>query len=292
MLRNWYIPSSSGDFRLELPSDDKADPSKTCLLTVEDPTPAKMLKLGNFLAKCRQRHWIDKAIGVGASGRTEISIRAPMAKAGPLLAGETMPTRGVLTAVRSQDGTLLAVADETEPEKIEKAAADPKADVVATTKRPTSCCPNPIEGPLKRSSKVLREFCTPAQWTSWVRDGYLLCHGHLTGHLYRICHRHHPIAIEEGKITRDLTNNLILHCYDWSIPPAEEVLGIKMILENREPWLRTPSTMVGPPVFPEPSGLGVRAGTWDASFFHKIADGVGKVLGAPPQKYGYLTLNS
>ncbi len=284
-MRAWYIPSSTGDFRLEQHADD----ALKCLLTVEDPTPDELKKLGNFLAKARQRKWIDKALGISGTGRTELVVDTTIAKAGPILAGSAMPGRGTLTAVRSEKGTLMCVADETEPEAVEEAVSDeakdkdkdkPKAEVATTVRRPTTCCPNPIavEGPLKRSSRVLREFCTPSQWRSWVSDGVLYCLGGMTGIRYRICHREHPLAAEQGKICRDVEHGVTLHFWDWSIPPAEEVLAVKLMLENRESWLRNEATYFGRgPKFKNPLGMFLD-GTWDASFYRQVGAALGVSL--------------
>ena len=136
--------------------------------------------------------------------------------------------------------------DPDESEKLETAAEDEKAETAVTTKRPTKCCPDPIEGPLVRSSRVLRKFCTPQQWKDWCVHGWLICYGHLSGHAYRLVHRHHPAAKVQGKICYDLDDRQTLHAYDWSTPPAEEVLAFKLILENIEPWLRCEATGFGP----------------------------------------------
>lgn len=286
-MRAWYIPSHTGDFRLEKHPDNDGH----CLLTVEDPTPGEIAKLGSFLATGRQRRWVDKALGISPTGRTELVVQAPLTKAGPVLAGDTMPGRGVLTVVKSNQGTLMCVADETQGTELAAALNEPKAKepetprlepppkpaAATTMRRPTTCCPHPlpVEGPLKRASRVLREFSTPSQWRSWVENGFLYCIGGLTGHRYRICHRNHPLAAAQGKIARDIDNGVTIHCWDWSVPPAEEVLAVKLILETREPWLRNQATYFGEgEVFDNPLGNGAD-GTWDAGFYRRIGVMIG-----------------
>lgn len=278
-MRAWYIPSRTGDFRLETHPDNV----QRCLLTVEDPTPDELTRLRKALSEYRSKGWIDELLGINATGRSELVVEAPIAKAGPVLAGDSMPGRGVLTVVRSAKGTVLCVADETQQQVVEQAVADPepeapppkpeeRAEVAASVRRPTCCCPDPLpaEGPLKRSSRVLREFCTPRQWKQWVQKGYITFFGGMTGARYRICHRNHPLAAEQGKICRDLDYGVTLHFWDWSIPPAEEVAAAMLILQFREPWLRNEATYFGPgPKLFNPLGNGAD-GTWDASFFRSI----------------------
>lgn len=43
-------------------------------------------------------------------------------------------------------------------------------------------------------------------------------------------------------IPSDLDDGQILHFHDNSVPPEEEVLAAKLILEHREPWLRNEAT--------------------------------------------------
>lgn len=283
MLSAWHVPSATGDFELKVHPEDEAK----CLLVVEDPTPSEIDKLIAFKKRCNQYKWIDPLAGINREGRTEIVIDAPLSKCGKHLAKEAMPDRGRITAITSKDGTILAVTTSDEPDeekKLEAAAADEKAETAVTTKRPTKCCPNPIEGPLVRSSRVLRKFCTPQQWKDWCEHGWLICYGHLSGHAYRLVHRHHPAAKVQGKICYDLDDRQTLHAYDWSTPPAEEVLTFKIILENCEPWLRCEASGFGPWKgrrgdgrsigFIDPSDNGGMEGTWDAAVFRWIGEAV------------------
>ncbi len=67
--------------------------------------------------------------------------------------------------------------------------------------------------------------------------------GGLSGHRYVIAHRHSEAAIGWGKITFDRDDELVVHYHDVSVPPEEEILAAKLILESRfEPWLRNQAT--------------------------------------------------
>lgn len=273
MLDAWYIPSSTGDFRLEANPDDPT----TSILTVEDLTASERERIEAFRKRCRAWKWFPEDAVLPETGRAEILINTTVAKAGKHLAKDVMPNRGTLTAIRSADGEIICTADFTEGEgKLEKGAADPKAKKATTVKKPTICCPDPVEGPLKRSSRVLREFCTPSQWKEWVEKGVLHCVGGETGVLYRLVHRHHPLAAKQGKIGWSVDDDCVMHFWDWSVPPAEEVLSAKLILEHREFWLRNRATMFGirsrdaVDVIPN-NPLGNSAeGTWDAGFFTRL----------------------
>jgi hypothetical protein len=219
-MKRWFFPSWSGDFRLEEDGDKS-------ILTVIKPTPAEIDKLDIFLEKAREKKWVRQHIGFIPDGEIKIEVAASVQDAGKMFIGEK--PKGKLTAIRSEDGKVTAIWDEKGLDKAEEAA---------TVRRPTLCCPTPVPGPDQRASEVLQAFCTPRQWKDWCEDGFLRCYGNLSGRLYEVLHRHHPIAIERGKITYDVEAGCVMHCYDWSVPPAEEVLSIKLVLEHAEHWIR------------------------------------------------------
>lgn len=237
-MERWYIPSWCGDFRLEADGDD------ACKLLVTDPTPAEIVQLSKFLTTARKKDWCSTVCGVSERGESVLTLKVPVAKAGLelLSRGEVKglkKRKAILTAVKSVAGELTVIAGgEGLPEAIEK-IADKKEAV--TTKRPTLCCPEPISGPDIRASEVLRAFSTTRQWRDWMEHGFVVARGNLTGHPYRICHRHSDLAKGQSKIAWDLTDGCVVHCYDWSVPPAEEVLGVKLCLEHREHWIRNGS---------------------------------------------------
>jgi len=230
----WYHPSWCGDFRL---IQENGDTDKSRLI-VHDPTPAELEKLGKFLVKARKKGWIDDVSGISTKGESTLLIDAPVVKAGKLLMGWKR-RKDLLTAVKSYSGEITPVIGN--GEEVEKEVAKKTTEKAVTTKRPTLCCPYPVKGPDIRASEVLQAFATPKQWEDWERHGYLIAYGNLTGDPYRICHRHTPLAKRQGKVAWNIKDKQVVHCYDWSVPPAEEVLAIKHTLEHCEHWIRNPS---------------------------------------------------
>jgi len=283
MLRKWYFPSWSGDYRLEAEGE-------ACTLTVVDPTPSELEQLDEFLGKARERGWIRPSCGIADKGETCLRLTATVDDAGHVLLGDRYG-KARLTAVRSEAGKVsilsaveqqpnttatppapeeaAAAADTKEPN--DKSKKKGKGEDAVTVRRPTLCCPTPVPGPDVRASEVLRAFCTPQQWQDWMQKGFLHCRGGLTGRLYRVVHRHNPLAQRQGKIVYDIEGGHVLHAYDWSVPPAEEALTMKLVLEHRENWIRNRSgnyidgdeNFHNPFVGDNEQGLD---GTWDASF--------------------------
>ncbi len=278
----YFIPNPSGDFRL-IPDPNDAARS---LLIVENATPSDLATIRAFLeGPAREKGWTTTTLGDEVRA-IQLTLLAPVRETGPLLAVNAAQAHaGAFTAVRSENGKISI---DVEPSRAVAAAEsrekkDGKPEAAVTTKRPTLCCPYPVTGPADvRASEVLQEFCTPKQWRDWTNYGWLIAHGQMSGHAYRIAHRHSDEAKAQGKIVWDLDDDRVIHCWDWTVPPAEEVLGVKLILEGREPWIRNRSAALGAhrDTFANPLGSDGLDGTDNAAMV--------QMAGAPLMAYPWL----
>lgn len=246
-----YVPSWNGDFRLE--GDGK---SKTAKLVVHDPTPREQAILAAFLREAEAKGWIrdeDRGVRLGPKDRREVAISATLAKASKILIRLARPKRQTLTAISFSDGRMSVVegADATALEKVSdaveaaEAAEDPKRPAkAASVRRPTPCCPTCEVGSVPPARDVLLSFLSEEEHESWARERAIVVTGGLTGHRYVLAHRQSPIAAYHTKICFDLDDRQVLHFHDNSVPPEEEVLAAKLILEHREPWLRNEATLL------------------------------------------------
>ena len=244
-----YLPSWNGDFRLE---DDGKGGSR---LVVHDPTPHEQKIIEEFLRQAGAEGWRSD-LGPPPSfgqGTSEVAISAPLSKASKILIKLARPKEQTLTAVSFSDGKMSVIegADEPAAEKIaetvEKAAATEnpeKPAKAASVKRPTPCCPVCEVGSVAPASEVLLAFLNEEEHATWARDRAIVVTGGLTGHRYVLAHRQSPIAAYNTKMCFDLDDGQILHFHDNSVPPEEEVLAAKLILEYREPWLRNEATLL------------------------------------------------
>lgn len=261
-MARWYVPSICGDFRLE-----SAEDGAKAMLTVSDPTPGEVERLRAFLVAARQREWVSADANVRLLGTTTIPVDAPVADAGAVLVdavGAQGPGR--ISAVRSSAGVIAIT--ETAIETANALTRIGEEGEAVSVRRPTPCCPEPVAGPERRASEVLRAFCSPVQWASWIERGFLLCLGAYTGHTYRLAHRNSALAVRQGRICADLDDRAVLHFHDSLLPAPEEVLAAKLILEHREDWLRNPSTCLSSrfrEVFRNPLGPQALDGVRDAN---------------------------
>jgi hypothetical protein len=308
----WFIPSWSGDFRLET-----VEEGKSCRLTVVDPTPHEKQLLERFMKKALKKKLVESL----EIPKSELVIASPIGVVAPLLVKEARPKKTTITAVRYEGGRLEVVEGTgrmltdlgekvTAQEKVgdatvsggttdgsgeskleagssgtkdEKTEKDEKAEVAASVKRPTPSCPQCEPGSIAPASEVLLEFLTPGQHDRWARERVVEVTGGLSGHRYLISHRNGRWAQRWGRIAFDVEDQGILHFHDRSVPPEEEVLAAALILEHREPWLRNEATCLGAfrDVFKNPFGDGLD-GLEDASFtaaFGTILNSAAKFMG-------------
>ena len=244
-----YLPSWNGDFRLE---DDGKGGTR---LVVHDPTPHEQKIIGEFLHVAHAKEWVSDRDTSFGQGTSMIAIAAPLSKVSKILIKIARPKKQTLTAVSFSDGKLSVIegADEPAVEKIEKAVEaaaateDPaKPAKAASVKRPTPCCPVCEVGSVAPASEVLLSFLSEEEHESWARDRAIVVTGGLTGHRYVLAHRQSAVAAYNTKMCFDLDDGQILHFHDNSVPPEEEVLAAKLILEHREPWLRNEATLFSP----------------------------------------------
>jgi len=271
----WSIPSWNGDYRIGPEGDDK------CSLTVVKPTEREKEILAAFLKKARGKKW------TGAEeiplDDVKLVLDAPVAKVAPVLVKLARPKTSTVTAVKFEDGKLNVVegTDEEELETATKGESKPKAAV--SVKRHTMSCPQCVPGAIGPATEVLLEFLTPQQHEDWARFRAIEVTGHLSGHRYILAHRHSASALNFGRICWDVDDEAVVHFHDLTVPPEEEILAAKLMLEHREPWLRNEAsclegTLWGnsnrpfTDVFPNPFAGGLQDGAFDANLMRGLGE--------------------
>jgi hypothetical protein len=273
-----YLPSWNGDMRLTAKDDHEA------LLILTEPTPQERMIVGDFLRHAAKERWWEgepPAKGTSYKGKElEIKLQATLAKASKALITFSRPKDRTLTAVKFANGKLEVIegATVTALAAIEDTIAKAKAEETkekeakaASVKRPTPSCPQCVPGAIGPASEVLLSFLSDEQHEQWARERAILVNGHLSGHRYVIAHRYSEIARDVGRICFDVEDEKVVHFHDWSVPPEEEVLAAKLIMEHAEPWLRNEATMYqgGTDRYKNPFGNG-GDGTESAAFAQDI----------------------
>jgi hypothetical protein len=239
-MRAWYVPSWNGDFRLTAGDDEK-----TSKLLVMAPTPHEIQLLNGFLSKAHKKKWTSELLSADDTNDTRtIILKAPITKTGPLLVKATKPADRTLTAVSFKDGRL-EVAETGSLETLVARVAkdkDAKEAKAVSVSRPTPCCPRCEVGSIAPARDVLLSFLSQKEHADWAEHRAIIVRGGRSGHRYLLAHRHSPTAARLGKICYDLEEHFVLHFHQTEVPPEEEILAAKLILEHREPWLRNEAT--------------------------------------------------
>lgn len=279
----WFFPSWNGDHRLVVQS------AMTCTLEVDKPTAGEAKALNKFLKKAKSKDWIDEPRVIETSDKLlkPILLQAPVDIAGELLTSTLRVKKGRITAVRYENDEVIV--ETTKNITLDKGK---KAKAAVTTKRGTMSCPAPV--PVnERASEALMAFLDDEQLAQWATERRIVAYGGFTGVAYVIGHRGGDFAERNGYICRSIDDDAAVHYYDWSVPPEEEVLGLKIILEHREDWVRNPSgCFVRDGVrFHNPLGDDTMDGMKDAAFVSNLGagfiDGVQvamKILGLDKKK--------
>jgi hypothetical protein len=261
-VRFWALPSWNGDFRLTA-----GDDASTSKLLVMAPTPHEVQLLNGFLSRARRKKWTSELLSADDTNDTRtIVLGAPLAKTGPLLVRATRPADRTLTAVSFQDGRLEVAETGALETLVARAADDPEARAVSVA-RPAPCCPRCEVGAVGPARDVLLSFLSPQEHADWAEHRAIMVRGGRSGHRYLLAHRHSPTAARLGKICYDLDDHFVLHFHQTEVPPEEEVLAAKLILEHREPWLRNEATCL----------LQTRDGRWHDLGFMRYKNPFGDV---------------
>jgi len=238
-MRAWFVPAWNGDFRL-IAGDDK-DTSKLLMM---QPTPHELQLLAQFMTTARKKKWTTEILTEQDVVDTRtIVLNAPLTKVGPVLIKATKPVDRTLTAVSFKNGQLEVAETGMIETLVAKAETDPEAKAVSVA-RPTPCCPKCEVGSIAPARDVLLSFLNKQEHADWAKHRAIMVRGGLSGHRYLLAHRYTSTAALLGKVCYDLDDHFVLHFHATDVPPEEEVLAAKLILEHREPWLRNEATVL------------------------------------------------
>lgn len=261
-MKAWYVPSWNGDFRLV--AGDDAGTSK---LLVMQPTPHELQLLAGFMKVARKKKWTKETLTEKSAIDTRtIVLDAAIEKVGTALVKATKPKDRTLTAVSFKGGRLEVAETGMLETFVAKAADDSEAKAVSVA-RPTPCCPKCEPGSIPPARDVLLEFLNDEEHADWAKHRAIMVRGGMSGHRYLLAHRNTPTAGRLGKICYDMDDHFILHFHASDVPPEEEILTAKLILEHREPWLRNEATVVQP----------TKAGTWHDLGFMRYKNPFGDI---------------
>lgn len=122
--------------------------------------------------------------------------------------------------------------EKAKPEKKKKGIVKRIVEGVSVA-APTIGCPMPdFERAAIRATRVLEAFLDPEQLEDYRAEGRFMVLGADTGHRYLLAHREQPhlLARMGGRQVFDLDANIPICVHDWTVPAAEELLTLKLML--------------------------------------------------------------
>jgi hypothetical protein len=240
----WYIPSFYGDIRLTKTADEQT------IISWEKTTAAEQSAL-KVLAKKFQR-WDPRPTpesipsrdphlatprsptsGLFEDAEGAVVLDAALEKVRAAVARALKPGRQVVDVVMFSDGKIF------EDSKIAP-RGDPAAGL--TVARPHLGCPEPrMANAEVRARRVLQVFSSPEQQEDFAKYNAFVSVGSGTGHRYMVTSRH-----SRGRLATyrrqlyDLDERRAYCVHDYSVPAAEEMLALHVLLQipEHEHYLR------------------------------------------------------
>ncbi len=225
----WYFPSWNGDHRLVHVHDARGE-APGCALEVTNPTPDETKRLKEFLKLARSEGWwtgrsLKRAINEGC-----VFLDATLEDAGAKLSEIFRPDpKSRITAYRYANGDVTV-------ERSGVPALKKTATTAATMTRGYGGCPTPV--PVnERASEVLLAFLTDEQLASWEDKRRFVALGSVTGGSYIVAHRGSEFARWNNYAVYSCAAKKPTCWHDWTVPPEEEALAAKLLIEHDEEWI-------------------------------------------------------
>jgi hypothetical protein len=254
-MTTWYLPSFYGDIRLE--SQDQ----RVTRVVYEKLTPQEDIALKALFLHALKKEWasekvvfpLQKQLGSLINKPVEVFMNAKITDVQKILSKPLKPGRKMISAVRFSGGAIEEITTanigliegdaKLLEEKDTPIKKEPKLRPVATTvAAPVVGCPAPdFENAEIRATRVLEAFLTPEQLADFRTENAFVATGHDSGHKYMITSRHARTKLSgTARSLFDLTDQHPICVHDWSVPAAEELLGLLVMvsLPGKESFVR------------------------------------------------------
>lgn len=227
----WYIPSFYGDLRLERSGTNT-------VLSWEKVTPTERRVLQSLFAHAVSKGWAKETEHDLTKGSLALSTELP--KVQKFVAKALKPGRKTVDFVQFSDGKIEEIQhgklEAASDRDLEDSAPLPTPAKGVTVAAPTLGCPEPdlIKAEL-RARDVLFAFLDDDQRDDFRKRNAFVTEGAGTGHRYIVTSRH---ARDQLAHTRrqlyDLDEKMPYCVHDYSVPAAEEMLALHLLLKSPE----------------------------------------------------------
>lgn len=237
-----YFVSEFGDISIE--QDEKNE--KNIILKTTDLTPTEEKVIREILNKYR----IDKIRCIENEKEIKIDekgIVEPKSLENIIITLENIKIedihkfmkkklkkdKPVLTALKFKNGKIELI------EELKSiGTGNNEIDKVVTVEEPRRGCPMPeMLNSEIRASTVLNEFLTERQKLDFEKFRQIVCIGNCSRKPYLITSRWSPEVVKVGQLY-DIVDNKVICANCMEIPPSEEILSLKLMIEFKEKEFR------------------------------------------------------
>lgn len=227
----WFIPSFYGDLRLTRTKDQT-------VLTWENVTPTEQKVLQSLLAHAVSKQWTKEAEHDLTKG--SLTLAAELVKVQKFISKALKPGRKTVDFVQFSDGKIEEIAHGELPvgsdKELEEMAPVRTPDKGTTVAKPTLGCPEPnlVKAEL-RAREVLFAFINDEQRDDFKKRNAFVTEGAGTGHRYIVTSRHARDTLSHTRRQLfDVDENRPYCVHDYSVPAAEEMLALHLLLKSPE----------------------------------------------------------
>lgn len=247
----WYIPSFYGDISLttvgkattEVTWENLTKAEQTALESLVQYAQDKKWKMtgpdGNHLLEGQMPVFVAKDGSAGPyrdhPGTGSLTIHKRLATIKNRLARRLKPGRELVDVVQFSSGKIVEHKTVEHPDKITPPAPKPKRGV--TVAAPTVGCDVPKLARAEiKAREVLMAFLDEEQKADFTAHNRFMSRGAATGHRYIITSRHAKdrVARDVHGQLFDVTDDNPLCVHDYSVPAAEEMLALHLLLQLPE----------------------------------------------------------
>lgn len=192
------------------------------------------------------KKWMPGSFGTIPAGildtNVSLSLATDLKTVQRFLMRQIKPGRQVLDVVSFSDGTISEVKAEIVGKEESKKVKKGEPEKGVSVAKPTQGCPEPRLAKAElRARQVLFAFLDADQQDDFIERNAFVSVGAATGHRYMVTSRHARDALA---VTRrqlyDLDERRPFCVHDYTVPAAEEMLAIHLMLQlkEHEPYLR------------------------------------------------------
>ncbi len=219
----WYVPSFYGDVRIE-----RVD-NNTSKLIAAELSPLESEAMTKLEEHARSKGWWS---GDASLGEGEHILKCPVERVSKKLASLLKSGRKIVSAVMFSGGEMREAVSYGETVAVTAPPASTPVTAAASVAAPTIGCPAPAFDQAEiRAREVLTAFLTPEQIEDFGRYNRFVTEG-VSGRRYMITSRHAKSQLMHfQRSLYDLDDDMPLCVHDWSVPAAEEMLGLHLLLQ-------------------------------------------------------------